>query len=202
MLHPTVRLVLWGVTVASTQIIPLSWLIAASVLCCPVAALSARSHFRLLLRRARWLLLSIAVIFALATPGVFLLPELGSLGPTREGAALALTHLLRLALVLAMLAMLLQLTPIEDLVAGLYGLLWPLAWLGLDRERAALRLLLVLRYVELAPRGGNWREWLEHAETPIEAAAMQLRVAPLAPQDYVALMGLFTALALVSWKWA
>lgn len=202
MLHPTVRLILWGATVASTQLMPLPWLVAAAALCIPAAALLARSHFFLLLRRTRWLLLSIAILFALATPGLLLLPEMGSLGPTREGAMLAFTHLLRLTLVLALLAILLQFSPMENLVAGLYGLLWPLAWLGLERERVALRLLLVMRYVEQAPRGGNWREWLEHAEAPAQTAVMRWRVEPLAPLDYFALMLFVAALALAAWKWA
>lgn len=202
MLHPVVRLVLWGATVASTQLMPLPWLAAAAALCFPAAALLARPHFTQLLKRTRWLLLSIAVLFALATPGVFLVPELGNLGPTREGLLLALTHLLRLTLVLALLAILLQFTPVDDLVAGLYGLLWPFAWLGLERERVALRLLLVLRYVELAPRGGNWREWIERAEIPAEIRRVELRIAGLAPLDYFALTVFGAALALAAWKWA
>lgn len=199
MLHPTVRLVLWGAAVASTQLLPLAWLLAVGGLVLPAAALFARIRFFMLLKRTRWLLLSIAILFALATPGVLLMPELGSMGPTREGITLGLTQLMRLVLVLVMLAVLLQFTPLDDLVSGLYGLLRPLAWLGLDRERVALRLLLVLRYVEQAPPGANWRAWLEHADLPADAGPVMLRSAPLAPADYVVLACLGVGAAMAAW---
>lgn len=198
MLHPTVRLVVWGSAVASTQLVSLDWLLAVAAVALPAAALLARTRFLLLLRRTRWLLLSIAALFALATPGVLLVPELGSAGPTREGIILGFTHLMRLVLLLALLAILLQATPLDDLVSGLYGLLRPLAWLGLDRERAALRLLLVLRYVEEAPPGASWRAWLERADLPAEAPVL-LRSVPLAPADYVVLAGLGAVALMAVW---
>lgn len=199
MLHPTVRLVLWGAAVASTQLLPLYGLTALGGMILPAAALLSKVRFFLLLKRARWLLLSIAILFALATPGVLLMPELASLGPTREGITLGLTQLMRLVLVLAMLAVLLQFTPLDDLVSGLYGLLRPLAWLGLDRGRAALRLLLVLRYVESAPPAANWREWLEREDSPVDAGPVMLHSAPLTTADYVVLACLGVGTALAAW---
>ena len=187
MLHPTVRLLLWSAMVTATQLLPLYWLLAAGAPLLLFALLLSRTHMLLLLGRTRWLLLSVAVLFSLATPGVFLLPELGNLGPTWEGAVLGLTHLLRLMLVLAALALLLQFTPIGQLVAGLYGALRPFSWLGLDRGRIAVRLMLVLRYIEQAPHGGNWREWLEGAEISADANAVKIPSAPFAPADYAAL---------------
>lgn len=199
MLHPTVRLVLWGAAVASTQLLPLYGLLAIGGMIFPAAALLARARFFLLLKRTRWLLLSIAILFALATPGVLLMTELGSVGPTREGVTLGLMQLMRLVLVLAMLAILLQFTPLDDLVSGLYGLLRPLAWLGLDRGRVALRLLLVLRYAEQAPPGANWREWLERADSPVDAGPVMLHSAPLAPADYVVLVCLGVGAFMAAW---
>ena len=49
-------------------------------------------------------------------------------------------------------------TGMEGLVAGLHGLTLPLSWLGLDRGRMAVRLMLVMQYVEQAPPGRHWRE--------------------------------------------
>lgn len=203
MLHPTVRLVLWGAAVAATQLMPLLWLLGVCAATFAAAGLLARPRFLLLLRRTRWLLASIALLFVFATPGMLLIPGLGSLSPTGEGMVLGVVHLLRLTLVLAALAILLQLTALDDLVAGLYGLMRPLAWLGLDRARVAVRLMLVLRYVEQAPRRGNWREWLEHsAGLPADAAPVRLRAAPLAPADYVVLACLGAVVALAAWRWA
>lgn len=187
MLHPTVRLLLWSGVVTATQLLPVHGLLAAGALLLPLALLRAGPHMLLLLRRTRWLLLSIAVLFALATPGVFLLPQLGSLGPTWEGVDLGLAHLLRLVLVLAALALMLQFTPIGELVAGLYGVLRPFSWLGLDRGRVAVRLMLVLRYIEQAPRGGSWREWLDGAEIAADAETVRIPRLPFAPADYAVL---------------
>jgi energy-coupling factor transporter transmembrane protein EcfT len=189
MLHPTVRLICWGAAVVATQIFPLHWLLAASAAVFPLAALLAGQRFFLLVRRARWLLASLALVFALATPGVDLIPALGSIGPSREGVTLGLIHLLRLTLVLAALALVLRITPLEELVEALYGLLRPLAWLGLDRARIALRLLLVLRYVE-QPHGGDWRGWLEQAQAPAESEVIELRCSALARVDFLVLTGL------------
>ncbi|MCZ7654419.1 MAG: hypothetical protein M5R42_09260 [Rhodocyclaceae bacterium] len=64
----------------------------------------------MLLKRTRWLIASLVLLFALATPGVYILPALGGYGPTAEGMWLGLEHLMRLLFVLATLSVLLQLT--------------------------------------------------------------------------------------------
>lgn len=69
-----------------------------------------------LLKRTRWLIVSLVLLFALATPGVYLLPMFGSLGPTEEGLRLGLEHFMRLLFVLASLAVLLEMTGLEGLV--------------------------------------------------------------------------------------
>jgi hypothetical protein len=46
-------------------------------------------------------MLALVLVFALATPGIYLLPALGGLGPTEEGMRLGFEHLLRLLLVLS-----------------------------------------------------------------------------------------------------
>ncbi|MBI3141117.1 MAG: hypothetical protein HYZ19_04555 [Rhodocyclales bacterium] len=192
---------LWGTVVAMTQLLSLRWLLALAAGLLPAAAFLARRRLFLLLWRTRWLLASILLLFALVTPGVLLIPALGGFGPTGEGLILGLTHSLRLLLVLAPLAILLELSALDDLVAGLYGLLWPLGGLGLNRARVALRIMLVLRYVEEAPRGAHWREWLEHAEAPGEAAPIRVRAAPLAAADY-AVHAALAAATLAAWRWA
>ena len=125
----------------------------------PLSLLLAGRRTRMLIRRTRWLLLSIAVLFVLASPGERLPGAIGEVGITYDGLQLAAEHVLRLLLLLASLALLHEHLGNEGLIAGLHWLLTPLAgWRG-ARERVIVRLMLVLDYVETEPRGG-WRAWL------------------------------------------
>jgi hypothetical protein len=156
----------------------------------------APKRLGLLMKRARWLVASIALLFALATPGVYLLPSLGSFGPTLEGVCLGFEHLLRLFFVLATLALLLQMTGVEGLIAGLHGLMRPLSWLGLDRGRVAMRLMLVMHYVEQSPPRRHWREWLQGGgEAAVETPRLRLQASPLGAVDIAVLAGLTLAVA-------
>lgn len=190
MLHPTVRLIAWGVTVACVQWFSISGLSLTCAAGLAAGAWLAPKRLGLLLRRARWLIVSLVVLFALATPGVYLLPALGSYGPTEEGLRLGWTHLLRLLFVLATLAVLLQMTGVEGMVTGLHGLILPLAWLGLDRGRVSVRLMLVMQYVEQSPPGRHWREWLDRANDTQAIGQISLCKTRLNPVDYAVLLGL------------
>lgn len=118
-------------------------------------------RFLPLVKRLRWLILTLVAVFALATPGVFLEGILGSLGLTHDGLAAAGDHLLRLLGTLALLALLLECLPIPRLVAGMHALAGPFGWAGFDRKRAAARLLLVLQYVEGGRTAAGWRHWMD-----------------------------------------
>lgn len=148
MLHPIVRLIFWGVTIVLVQFLPLVALTIATGVALLCGGIFSPHRLAVLLKRTRWLLISLVLLFALGTPGIFVFPSLGSLGPTREGLLFGLEHLLRLLFLVATLAILLQSTGVDGLVSGLYGMIRPLSWLGLDRARIAVRLLLVLQYVE------------------------------------------------------
>lgn len=195
MLHPTVRLIVWGVMTVLVQWLPLGGLLLACVLALGTGAWLSPRRLGLLIKRTRWLIVSLVLLFALATPGVYLLPSLGSLGPTDEGMRLGFEHLLRLVFVLASLAVLLQFTGLEGLVTGLHGLIWPLTWLGLDRGRVALRLMLVMHYVEQSPPGWQWREWLQGEIASGEPMRLRLQAVPLRAVDFAVLAGLTFAVA-------
>lgn len=195
MLHPTVSLIVWGVMAALVQWLPPDGLALACAAALAAGVLSAPKRLGLLLRRTRWLIASLVLIFALATPGVYLLPSLGSLGPTEEGLRFGFEHLMRLIFVLASLAVLLQVTGPDGLVAGLHGLIRPLSWLGLDRGRVAVRLMLVMHYAEQSPRAGRWREWLQGEPAEGEPARLRLQASPLGVADIAVLAGLTLAVA-------
>lgn len=101
-----------------------------------------------MVRRMRWLFLSIFIIYAFGTPGE-LLPQFPvSFAPTFEGINLGWQQIEKLLLALAALALLVTRTSKEHLMLGLYMLLRPLKLAGLNVERFAARLMLTLNYVE------------------------------------------------------
>jgi energy-coupling factor transporter transmembrane protein EcfT len=102
-----------------------------------------------MLRRMRWLLFSIFVIYAWLTPGEPF-PALsygGAWLPTQEGVIEGVRRMLALTLIVAAVQWLLWVTEREQLVAALYWLARPLQWCGLSRERFAVRMALILTYV-------------------------------------------------------
>lgn len=181
--HPAVWLAGWGVAAMLLQTLELPWL---AVLAAPTFALvgrhAAKDALRLI-RRARWLLLTLAVLFVIATPGERLPGPAGAIGLTVDGFALAAAHVLRLLLLLATLAWLLHALGRDGLIAGLHCLLQPL---GRVRDRIVVRLLLALEYVEGEQPAGDWRAWLgAGADAGVER--VRLAVAELRGIDRLAL---------------
>ena len=101
-----------------------------------------------MVRRMRWLFLSIFIIYAFGTPGE-LLPQFPvSFAPTYEGVNLGWQQIEKLLLALAALALLVTRTSKQHMMLGLYMLLSPLKLASLNVERFAARLMLTLSYVE------------------------------------------------------
>ena len=116
-----------------------------------------------LIWRARWLLLSLLLVFAWGVAGEPLWSA--SMAPTREGVEEAMKHLGRLLLALTMVAAFLEFMPLADLLAATHTLLTPFRRLGMDSDRGVVRLMLVLRYVETLPHPRDWKSLLEIPES-------------------------------------
>lgn len=116
-----------------------------------------------MLRRARWLLLSLMLIYSFATPGDAAIPALGTLSPTLQGLRAGGMQAWRLALLLALLALLLHACPRETLLNGIYTLLRPFRLLGVNPERIAVRLWLTLSYAEQQPKR-DFRAWWQELQ--------------------------------------
>lgn len=115
------------------------------------AQVTAKSHLRLLLRRSRWLALTMLVMFGWLTPGtpVSFVPV-----ATQEGLLLAGENLARLLIALSTVALILKALPPAELVAGIRSLLGPLGLVKASRDRVAVRLALTLNEVEASRNGG------------------------------------------------
>ncbi len=177
--HPAVFLVLWTAFAVLLQALSITGLAVAGLLLLPLALRLAGDGTRKLLSRTRWLLLTIAVLFAFATPGERLPALAGDVGMTWDGVHQGIEHVLRLVLLLAGLALLHRTLGTDGIMAGLHWLLAPLArWRDL-RQRIVVRLMLVLDQVENTP--GDWRGWLAEGDVtgvdrlPLAAGAASVR---------------------------
>lgn len=148
--HPAAQILTWCLLVAILQMLEPGELLMAAGLILLAAFVISHHKFILLLRRTRWIMLSLLLIYAYSTPGQPLADALGLFSPSREGLADGVVQLARLLAALAGLAILLDRLHRLQLIAGLYTLFAPLQWMGLSRERLAVRLALTLHYAEVA----------------------------------------------------
>ncbi|MDP2809027.1 MAG: hypothetical protein Q8O34_02640 [Rhodocyclaceae bacterium] len=199
MFHPATLLTAWGGLALAFQQASFTGLAAASLLFLPPLAMgrAPRRAIRLL-GRARWLFLSLALLFIFATPGE---PVPNVPGATVEGFQLAGEHCLRLMLLLASLAALHEALGTIGMMAGLHTLLVPLAtWRNL-RERIVARLMLVLDHVEGdggMSIGKGWRVWLAEEESAAVPDRLTLPVPASGWADWMALALLMSG-ALAWW---
>jgi energy-coupling factor transport system permease protein len=147
-LHPSIRiivLIMLAVCLQRLQLVPLTMLAAVLLILLVIAR--AKVYLQMM-RRMRWLLLTMLLIYAFSTPGEYIAGWPFWLAPTYEGLNGGLLQALRLSMMLAGLALLITMTSRKQLIVGFFILLWPLRYLGLDPERFAARLWLTLHYVE------------------------------------------------------
>ena len=200
-LHPASLILIW---LAFALCIP--WLrfadLAVILLLASIPLLRRRSaEFRKLLRRTRWLLLSLVLVYAYATPGEAVLPALGAYSPSHEGLLSGGQQALRLLTLLATLALLLEGLQRDRILAGLYLLLKPFAHVGVNIDRIAIRVWLTLYYAEQAGAGtpGGWRERLQAALDHHEESGQMIRldIGRLSLVDYLAVAGTLSVMGLL-----
>lgn len=194
--HPAGLLLAWGSALLLLQRLPLSFLPAIAFAVAALAFVLARGLYLSMLRRTRWLFLTLIVLFAAMTPGVFV-PAPWNLGfITQEGLLAAAEHVLRLTAMLGLLALLLDMLDQRAIVAGLFSLLRPLARLGVDRERISVRLLLVLDHMAADRR--EWRELLYLPASTLATNTVRLPAVALRARDAM-VMTLAVAITIFGW---
>lgn len=201
--HPATKILLWLMFAFALQ-----WLQAGSLALISAAAILLLLPGRLpgvltMVRRARWLLLSMWVIYSFATPGEALLPILGSISPSSQGVLGGLMQAWRLILMLLALGFLLHSCPRNSLLSGLYVLMRPFSVLGLDANRTAVRLWLTLQYAEQQPHR-NAREWWNELRSsfdsaPDSASEITLEMPAFTWRDASVLLFAFVLLGLILW---
>ncbi|HVS26821.1 MAG TPA: CbiQ family ECF transporter T component [Burkholderiales bacterium] len=185
-LHPATRIGIWLLLAIGVQGLHSAGLAALSLLLLIVAC---RFHgFPLLLKRARWLFLSLLVIYAIATLGELLWPQVGAASPTVEGLREGALQAWRLLCLLAALAWFLAGTPRDALIGGLYRMLHP--FFGNHAGRIAVRMALTLDYAEQAAGVENWKNAFNaEFDTTDTVSTISLRLEPFTWRDVVVLAG-------------
>lgn len=146
-MHPVIRIAIFFVAAAFLAAGQYSVMlfIASALLVMLIRAPAAAWRAPIaLLRRLRWLLISMLAVYGWFTPGTALWPALGAAAPTIEGLSEGLLRASALLLIALAAQLLIAGIVRPQLLAALYWLAQPLRVLGLSRERLALRLVLTL----------------------------------------------------------
>jgi energy-coupling factor transporter transmembrane protein EcfT len=176
--HPAAQIITWCFLVVTMQALSLGVLmITAGLILLGTLAISGHKFIQLL-RRTRWIMLSLLMVYAYSTPGQPVLDGFGMFSPSREGLADGMLQLTRLLAALAGLAILLDRLHRQQLIAGLYTLFAPLRLIGVSRERVAVRLALTLHYAEAAMlrESNTWQDNLRSLFEPHEEASKQMEL--------------------------
>ncbi len=185
--HPAVVILLWAFLVVAMQVQGAGALLATGLPLVAVAITLCARQLVAILRRTRWIMVSLMLIYAYVTPGEPLWIEAGMVSPTREGVSDGLLQLARLAFSLTGLSIVLHLLSLSELIGGVYALTQPLRYLGVSPERIAVRLALTLYYVESAMRdvGSDWRACLDKAleDAPVEPQWVEVPAKRLTLRD-------------------
>lgn len=204
MLHPATLLVLWLSLGLMLQKLGEQALMFWSCLFVLVSLGLCAQRFFMILRRSRWILFSLFFIYAYTSQGSAVWPSLGLYSPVYEGVLSALVQLQRLISILALLSILLTLISQTQLVMGLYTLFFWVEFLGISRERIAVRLALTLRYSEhyAFDKAGGWIEKIEHLlAVPVkdESGLIELQTTSLSIRDWL-IIGLSTTAMIGVWS--
>lgn len=200
--HPAIQILIWiSLSITAQALSAPGLLLLTMVLFIVAAKLDPRQLFSLI-RRTRWILLSLLLVYAYSTPGVALVAGLGRYSPTLEGLYDGSLQLGRLLAMLSGLAILLSLLTQAQFISGIHALAYPLNWFGGSRERVAVRLALTLQYAEPTMRdtAADWRQTIGAALQTPSAAGQQVAL------DKVALkavdgLGLLLCAALLYGAW-
>ena len=147
-MHPFVKIACFFFLLLLLQYISAPSIAVLCGLICLLAAVLNLPHFSQLIKRMRWLFVSLLLVYGYATPGEYLAFMPLNVAPSYEGLHLGLMQIAKLLIAVASLSALFASASKSQLMAGLWTLLSPLRLVGLNVERFTVRMLLTLHYVE------------------------------------------------------
>ncbi len=204
LIHPVVRIAGLFVLAVLVQLLPVTALVGASAVLTLVAYACYRPVCRTTLRRSRWLLVTLLLIYSLSTPGEYVAGWPTWLSPTYEGLMAGALQTLRLLSMLAGFVLLLGSTPREDLMAAIYQLLRPLRRVGISPQRFSARLWLTLEYLEHPRFRGlvgseMWVTWFQDDNVMLGKEKIAIEVVQFKPVDWAILGVGVLAVCYVVW---
>jgi energy-coupling factor transport system permease protein len=147
-MHPFVKIACFFFLLLLLQYLSPSTIAVLCGLVCLLAAVLNLPHFSQLIKRMRWLFVSLLLVYGYATPGEYLAFLPLNVAPSYEGLRMGLMQIAKLLIAVASLSALFASANKSQLMAGLWTLLSPLRLVGLNVERFTVRMLLTLHYVE------------------------------------------------------
>lgn len=147
-MHPFVKIACFFFLLLLLQYISAPSIAVLCGLICLLAAVLNLPHFSQLIKRMRWLFVSLLLVYGYATPGEYLAFLPLNVAPSYEGLHLGLMQIAKLLIAVASLSALFASASKSQLMDGLWTLLAPLRLMGLNVERFTVRMLLTLHYVE------------------------------------------------------
>ena len=147
-MHPFVKIACFFFLLLLLQYLSASSIAVLCGLICLLATVLNLPHFSQLIKRMRWLFVSLLLVYGYATPGEYLAFLPLNVAPSYEGLHLGLMQIAKLLIAVASLSALFASASKSQLMAGLWTLLSPLRLVGLNVERFTVRMLLTLHYVE------------------------------------------------------
>lgn len=191
-LHPAAQIVIWICLAVLLQGLQDAALIALAAALLAVAMLIGASRFFALLRRMRWVLISLLLIYGYVTPGLPCWVQLGVFSPSCEGLMSGGLQLIRLLTMLAGLAILFARLSTTQMMSGIYTLTYSLRYLGVSPERVTVRIALTLGYAEEAMHNtaSNWRAGINTMiyPQPSESGSIELQLSTFTLGDWLAII--------------
>jgi hypothetical protein len=143
-MHPVIKIVSFLVFGAAVSMGNGQVLLAGVSLVLPLYIFGNNIHFHsslVMLKRLKWLFVSILIVYLFFTPGQLLWPDV-VWSPTVEGLTQGLLRVAILVLLVAAVNLLISSTEQDDFLSAILWCLWPLSFVGLPHERLAVRITL------------------------------------------------------------
>ncbi|MCI0505375.1 MAG: energy-coupling factor transporter transmembrane protein EcfT [Gammaproteobacteria bacterium] len=151
-MHPVIRIVSFLILAGFVAFGGLYELAAGFVLVLSVVLYRRLQSFELstrIIKRMRWLFLSILIVYLWFTPGEPILPFASAFIPTFQGLQSGMLRVFSLILIIFAVNYFIATIARNSLVEAIVWLLYPLHWFGIETGQLALRIALTL---ELIPR--------------------------------------------------
>lgn len=216
--HPVIRIAVFIILAGALSLGKLNTLVLVAIAVAVVYGITANTHILSpalkMLRRMRWLFLSLLIIYCWFTPGTplpFALPAtILTWLPTLEGIQEASIRIASLVTVVLAVNLLLQTTPREHLLGAIHWWTRPLRYIGIAYEKLAIRMALVLETVPklqplisqaLADQRGSGSHHSALIRTGQVAATLYQNVLTHAEQQACLSIEIPAVIAPPAWQW-